>query len=169
MSEFVKNDHHKQTSENSVAGQCQVIKSDGKQCNAYAGHESLYCFIHDPQRKEERQAAQKKGGKERSRKAAVLPSDTPDKPLETAQDVAKVLAETINQLRRGELDHRICNSLGCLTGYLLKAQELGQIERRLAKLESVHAPKWANPNVTSPTEAESVTFDFAKARPEVKI
>ena len=62
----------------------------------------------------EREAARKKGGKERSRKAAVLPADTPDRPLKTAEDITELVADTINRVRRGELDPRIANSIGCL-------------------------------------------------------
>ena len=162
MSKFVNNDHQTNTSANSVTGQCRHIKGDGSQCKAYAVRESFYCFIHNPDLKEQREAAQKKGGKERSRKAPVLPAGTPDRPLATAEDVEQFLGETINQVRRGELDHRISNSIGCLVGYLLKAQEQGQLERRLAKMESIAGQKWANLNITSVPTSESTTFEFVK-------
>jgi hypothetical protein len=146
-------------------GECRYTKPDGSQCEANARRESFYCFFHDPDLAQEREAARKKGGKERSRKATVLAPDTPDKPLKTAEDIAGVLAQTINQVLRGELDPRIANSTGCLTGYWLKAHELGQIERRLAKLESINTHKWADPNVASVPTPESMAFDFVKANP----
>ena len=145
-------------------GQCSCIKPDGSQCRAYALRESIYCYTHDPDSAPERKASRIKGGKERSRKAAVLPSDTPDQPLESAEDIAELVGDTINRVRRGELDPRIANSIGCLTGYWLKAQEQGQLERHLAKLESINAQKWANPNFSSLPTPETAAFEFVKAK-----
>ena len=165
MSEFIKNDHHKHSSANSVAGQCRYIKSDGSQCKSYAVRESFYCFIHDPQLKEEREAAQKKGGKERSRKAAVLPLDTPYKPLKTAADVSGFLETMINQVVRGQIDPRVSNSVSVLVGPLLRAQQQEQIERRVEKLEAINTHKWADPNVASVRTPDTTVFEFVKATP----
>src|SRR5438874_10191973 len=92
-------------------GQCHYIKPDNSRCEAHAGSESFYCYFHNPDLKEEREASRKKGGKERSRKAAVLPSHTPDRPLTTAADITEFLGVTINQVLRGEVDPRIANSV----------------------------------------------------------
>ena len=115
---------------------------------------------------QERKAARIKGGKERSRKAAILPEDTPDRPLTTAADITELLADTINQVRRGELDPRISNSIGCLAGYLLRAQEQEQeqLERRLTRMESILAQKRANPNFASVPTPESTAFEFVKVK-----
>jgi hypothetical protein len=48
-----------------------------------------------------------------------------------------LLADSINRLRRGQLDPRVANAIGYLTSVLLKALESGEIEDRLAHLESV--------------------------------
>src|SRR4051794_38219755 len=82
-----------QEQEIALTGQCQYIKSDGSQCQSYTVRESFYCFIHDPNLKQEREAARVKGGKERSRKAAVLPPDTPDRSLTTSAAVGDMLAD----------------------------------------------------------------------------
>jgi hypothetical protein len=47
--------------------------------------------------------------------------------------------ETINQVRRGEIDLRVSNAIGYLSGILLSAIEKGSLEERLATLEAVFA------------------------------
>jgi hypothetical protein len=144
-------------------GQCCYIKPDRSKCEANAVRESFYCFFHDPDLKQEREAARKKGGKERSRKAAVLPSDTPDRPLATAADITALLTATINQVLRGQLDTRISNSVSVLVDSLVRAQRQEQVERRLERLESILAHRWANPQVALERRSESNTFDFVKS------
>jgi hypothetical protein len=68
-------------------------------------------------------------------KAVSLSADTPDCNLKNAADVIALLGTTINQVRRGQVDPRIGNSVGYLSTVLLKAQELGSIEQRLSALE----------------------------------
>ncbi|MBI3909717.1 MAG: hypothetical protein HY320_02145 [Armatimonadetes bacterium] len=46
------------------------------------------------------------------------------------------LGETINQVRRGDLDPKVATTVGHLSGILLKALEVGGIEERLAALEA---------------------------------
>src|ERR1041385_3672445 len=70
--------------------QCSHVKGDQSRCRANARHNSPLCFFHDPESAVEREAARTKGGRERSRKAAVLPDDTPNKPLTSAADVTEL-------------------------------------------------------------------------------
>jgi hypothetical protein len=72
----------------------------------------------------------------KSRLAVVLPADTPDHPLGNTTDVSALLADSINRLRRGQLDPRVANSMGYLTSVLLRSLEQGPIEERLAKIEA---------------------------------
>jgi hypothetical protein len=67
----------------------------------------------------------------------VLPFDTPDHPLGDTNQVSALLADSINRLRRGQLDPRVANAMGYLASVLLKALESGRIEDRLAHLEAV--------------------------------
>ncbi len=128
-----------------VAGQCRHIKPDRSPCRANALHGSDFCFFHDPNSAAEREAARSSGGRERSRRAAVLPADTPDRPLASAADVTGLLAQTINQVRRGEIDPRISNAVGYLAGILLKAKEKDDLEQRMARLEAILARQQTNP------------------------
>jgi len=70
------------------------------------------------------------------RTAAVLPPQSPDCPLENPIHVSTLLADSINRVRRGELDPRVANAVGYLATVLLRALEQGPLEERLAKLEA---------------------------------
>ena len=46
-----------------------------------------------------------------------------------------LLGTTINQVRRGQVEPRIANSVGYLSGILLKALDVDTLERRVSELE----------------------------------
>ena len=71
---------------------------------------------------------------------AVLPSSVPDAKLQNAGDAVKLLAETINQVRRGEIDPKVANTVGYLTGLLMKGLRESETERRLAGLNPPSGP-----------------------------
>jgi len=49
----------------------------------------------------------------------------------------KLLSRTVNQTLRGEIDPKVANAVGYLSGVILRAREQGEIEERLAKIEEV--------------------------------
>jgi len=116
---------------------CEHVKADGKHCRAWKLHGSDYCFFHDPAKAAERASARQAGG--RKGKAAVLPPETPLLPVRTAGEVIELLAETIHQVRTGQLDPRVGNCIAYLSGIVLKATEQGEMEQRLAALEAIVA------------------------------
>jgi hypothetical protein len=118
-----------------MAERCQHTKPDGERCGAFACTGSPYCYTHDPHRAGERGKARSKGGKAAHRKAAVLPTDTPDAALTSMAEVATFLAMVINKTARGEIDAKVSNSLGLLCGQLQRCLERGDHEVRLARLE----------------------------------
>ena len=117
--------------------QCEQVKSDGQRCRARPMKGSSFCFFHNPEVAQARATARQAGGVERSKPATVLPQDTPDLPLATVQEVATLLGQTINQVRRGQVDPRVSNAVGYLAGIMLKAMEQGEIEKRLLELEAI--------------------------------
>ena len=119
-----------------VKYQCKSRKKDGKRCAADAQSDKTMCIFHDPTRAADGRRARRMGGISRSRTAAVLPPDALDNPLRNTQDVSALLAESINQVRRGELDPRVANSVGHLASILLGALQQGPLEERLARLEA---------------------------------
>jgi len=151
---------HRKKSLASSATRCVCVKSDGTRCDANARRGSTYCFFHDPESTSDREAARKKGGRERSRKAAVLPADTPDRALTTASDVTALLAETINKVRRGELDTRISNAVGYLASILLNAKERDELEQRLERLEAIVIAQGSTASSQAGLDCEAESFEF---------
>src|SRR5208282_1766544 len=116
------------------AQSCHGSKSDGTRCRARPVAGSSFCFFHHPEKEAERRAAQRAGGQKN--KMAVLSGSAPDAKLQNADDAVKLLAETINQVRRGEVDPKVANAVGYLAGLLMKGLRESETERRLAALES---------------------------------
>src|SRR4051812_14046837 len=102
---------------------CVARKKNGKSCDADAMLEKDVCVFHDPTRQGEGRRARRAGGEARSRSITALPLQTPDHPLQYPHDALALLAETINQVRRGEINVRIANTVGYLTGVLLRVLE----------------------------------------------
>ena len=113
---------------------CAAKTASGSRCRAAALDGSRYCFFHDPDRATERRAAQVAGGRQGTVK--TLASDVPDVDIASGQDVVRLLSGTINDVRKGRMDPRIANAVGYLANVLLKAVDQGDVEARLALLES---------------------------------
>jgi hypothetical protein len=87
----------------------------------------------------------------------VLPSTTPDARLVDARDVVRLLAETANQVRRGEIDPKVANSVGYLGSLLMKAIHETEIESRLAKLEAALKRQPATPEFNLDQDQEELS------------
>ena len=86
-----------------------------------------------------RQPLSKRGvsaGIARSLPAKLVPADTPDLVLKNASDISGLLTDSINQLRRGQLDARIANGIGYLASIQLRSFEQCSTENRLSMLEA---------------------------------
>jgi hypothetical protein len=94
--------------------QCRYKRSDGRECQANAIAGSGLCFFHDPERAADRSEAQRTGGLRN--KGVSLPADTPDFEMRNVRDVVAMLGVTINQVRRGQIDPRVSNAVGYLSG-----------------------------------------------------
>lgn len=108
------------------------FKVKGKQCDAPAMKNSDYCFFHSEKYEKERKEAQSRGGQ-----ANAITVITPLPPMEikAPQDVVNLLEDTINQVRAGELDVKIGNCIGVLSGHLIKALELVSVSSRVDVIE----------------------------------
>jgi hypothetical protein len=137
-----------------MAKKCELWKKGGERCNADAQTGKRVCVFHDPNKASDGRRARRAGGITRSRAATVLQLDTPDHPLGDTNQVSVLLADSINRLRRGQLDPRVANAMGYLASVLLKALENGRIEDWLAHLEAV---------LTRRKETETEAFDFRPA------
>jgi hypothetical protein len=121
--------------------QCEYIKPDGSRCQARALHGKSVCLFHDPASAAKRQAGRRRGGRNSNFRVITLPADTADSPLATVADVVALLGRTINQVLTGKIGVGVGNCVGQLGGVLLRALEGDEVERRLAELEAVRAPK----------------------------
>ena len=118
------------------AKQCKHMMPNGKQCGGWAIKGSVFCLWHDPEKASLRSAAGKKGGS-RSKIASVtvLPDDTPDIEIKSAEDVENLIGTTISQVRRGDIAPNVSNAVTQLLNAWIKIREAGSIEERLKKLE----------------------------------
>jgi hypothetical protein len=114
---------------------CSYRKSDGAPCDADAQISRNVCVFHDPERANDGIRARRAGGIRRSRRTAVLPLNTPDHPLGNSSDICSLLAETTNQLRRGQLDPKVATAIGYLASVQLRGFEQGALERRMKAIE----------------------------------
>ena len=95
------------------------------------------------------------------RPAAVLSAETPDHPLGSSTEIAQLLADSINRLRRGQLDPRVANAMGYLASVLIRALEQGLVEERLANLHAILGKTGSGPEIfdfrrkESPIDEES--------------
>lgn len=114
---------------------CKAKKADGTPCQAQALKGSVFCISHDPSSGAKMAAARRKGG-QRIRVAHA--GDTAKLPasVRTLEDVLSVLdyslAECLpmeNSIQRGRLLVAIC-------GAFVEAIKVGELEKRLAAIES---------------------------------
>jgi len=127
----------------SNGGQCIGFKTAGVRCRARRIENSDFCYFHDPAKAKERQSAQRAGGLKN--RPVALPRSVPDAPLADTRDVVRLVADTINQVRRGQIDPKVANSVGYLAGILFKAWDRGEFEARLKALESAVKPRGSKP------------------------
>src|SRR6266849_617538 len=123
----------------SPSRECTEITRGGERCRAQALAGSSFCFFHDPASAEKRAEAARRGGEKNRSK--VLPPDTSDFPLRNAADASALVARTINQVLRGEVDPKIANAVGYLLTVHMKAYNTHQLERRIAAIEAVIMPE----------------------------
>jgi hypothetical protein len=116
---------------------CKKVKSDGRRCEARAMTNSKFCFFHDPSKAKERAAARRAGGVQRSRRVAVLPPHTPDRPLRSSGELLELLRDMINKILRGELDPKIGYAVGYLATIQAKVLAQSEIEERITALEAI--------------------------------
>lgn len=113
---------------------CKYIKSDGTRCKAYAMKNSEYCFSHNPEVKEEKALAVRKGGLNRRLCKAY------GEPLEinSPEDIKNLLADVINGVWCGDIpENRPAATLGFLSRCFLSAYEKSEMEERIKSLEEL--------------------------------
>ena len=83
---------------------CKGKTPEGADCRAAAVPGSDFCFFHDPDQADKRREAQAFGGSQNRMK--TLDADAPEVKVEDCGDVVALISDTINQVRKGQLDPR---------------------------------------------------------------
>lgn len=114
--------------------QCGEILEDGKQCGAWAMHDKDFCYRHNPESRALSIEASRQGGLARE-----VEIETPLEPIpvHSPRDVVTLISRTINEVREGRLDPRIANTIGFLSGHLLRAFEIAELESKVDEVKAV--------------------------------
>lgn len=119
-----------------MSNKCTHTKGDGTQCGAYAMTGAEFCYLHNPAIPDEKKRqAQTRGGEGRALMTIAEP--LPLMRLETPSDAIMLIADTINRVRAGELDVRIANCIGVLSGHLIKAFETAQLKDKVEMIDRI--------------------------------
>lgn len=112
--------------------QCAFLKTDGTRCQARRQTESVFCFTHDPDKREQRVEAWKRGGETT---ASMYKPSLPSLRIEQAQDVVRLVTKTINEVRSGKAHPQVANTIFYGANALIKALELTELQERLENVE----------------------------------
>jgi hypothetical protein len=118
----------------SMGKRCGATKPDGSNCRTAALPGSVFCLFHDPSRADERREAKARGG--RQNHLRTLQASVPDVRVKDRADAIALLSETINQVRKGQIDPKVANCVGFLANILMKAIEGAQVDARIEQLET---------------------------------
>src|SRR5438094_246747 len=104
---------------------CTATRRDGAPCAAQALDGNQHCFFHSPSAEHAR--ARSRGRRQGGivvRSRSHLPTDIASVELQTPRDVTVLLAETISQLRRGEIDAKSANAIAYVSNVALTSIQL---------------------------------------------
>ncbi len=94
-----------------------------------------YCFIHNPDAKEQREAAIRKGAlspKPRKEAGALTVI-----PVRNIEGVLALIEDTINRIRTEPMTHQKANCIGYLANIALKALEVGELDEKMDLVNSI--------------------------------
>jgi hypothetical protein len=149
---------------------CSVVKPDGTACQAYALPGQQTCVFHDPNRKEAGREARRRGARTRNTPPITVPADAEDLELEHPRDVMRLLADSINRLRKGNLDPRIANAIGYLASGLLKAIDWAVVAEQLDQLKrEMDEMKGRNQNDYSHMSEEELDGEIGRLQRQIEI
>jgi hypothetical protein len=70
----------------------------------------------------------------------TLGEDVSDVEIGGREDVARLLVETINDVRKGRVDPRIATTTGYLANVLMSIMKQDELEKRIQQLEAISQP-----------------------------
>lgn len=119
---------------------CEFIKDTNSKCEANAMLNSTLCFTHNPETEGARKIAVSKGGSTPKKNYKPLPVLA----ITDVRSVTSLLTTTISEVRAGEIDIRVANCIGYLSGILVKAFEISDLEKRVQKIEAFSLSNLSN-------------------------
>ena len=125
---------------------CSAITSGGKQCSVIPPAGRDYCIHHDPERRDEAQAARKRGGTNRAgrQRAAKLAKYG----VRTMADLEQVLMLAVCEMRYGldpddpeseKLDINVARNMASVVSVLRHVAVATEYERQIAELRELLA------------------------------
>src|SRR5215471_861050 len=142
------------------------INADG--CEAAPIKGKNFCFMHDPEKREERAEAQSRGGRNR-RQPEPPPRIPPNLPLVTLDSRGHVLVlyeATINFVLHGQMDLRVANNLGYLCMGALMTIDSTERAAREARLDAERAANRAEDRAERKAEREERKAEREEKRAE---
>jgi hypothetical protein len=123
---------------------CQKPKRDGSQCKASALTGKKYCALHS-----DASRAAELGSRGGRRRTVFGPDSLKMFPApKSAADARDLLAQSMVELRAGQLDPRIATSTCCLVTEFLKCLEMCTIEETVEPLEQERAQQRGSKDAT---------------------
>src|SRR5271166_4247641 len=127
---------------------CQSLNSKGSRCRSHAVTGSDRCFFHDPQAKEQRTEAQRKGGRGPQRALEIVPDPPPhDFDLSDPTQISEFLSYAANGVVHRRLDPKVAHALAHLAECALRAYDAVALTARLEKMERLQAIETSLPNI----------------------
>ena len=115
--------------------QCEFTKEDGTNCDAQAVKDDVLCFVHTnlPTIVGKRDLGRQEGGRN-GRKMMLHPASEEIR-VKNAQQVVKLLEQTINDVRMNRMAVNQANCIGYLCNIMAKIFEQEMLETRISILE----------------------------------
>ena len=113
---------------------CTHILDNGEKCRAWALKDKVFCFSHDPESKDAKALAVRNGGLV---KPIRIETALEAIEVKTPTDVVMLLGTAISEVRSGVLPQQVANTIGFLSGHLLKAFEQASLNEKVNEIKSV--------------------------------
>jgi hypothetical protein len=111
--------------------QCESTRQDGGRCPAPALPERPYCFAHDPELAERREAGRRRGGRNRA-KIVRLRGRVPPRLL----PVYDTLEQALFEVHRGDISPQQATAMAALSRAMVSVLTAGELEQRVRDLET---------------------------------
>jgi len=117
--------------------ECKGSKKDGSRCRAEARNNSQFCFFHDPELKQARLDAQRRGGSRGTKMtptSRLLEAPDTDFSLNEPQAIVEFLGYAANRVVRGQLDSKSAYALGYLADCALRAYNVAVTSEKIDEI-----------------------------------